>query len=592
MLMILNKIRDTVGRWICNSNNTILLLLSVMHLLYMHLCIFHLSVPRIFDYLIYLPSICVMIMDVSILYLIICVVTLWHKRISAIASFWITLLWALSNVVYYRFFHQYMPIAAISQVFNLKEGFIPSMGSVFGFSDLYLLLSILVFAYVVRTSKGRKSQSSWKKNLLIILMPIIAYCAKCGTKGIIDEVKMIQGEGLSNFIGITPREQELSIFTNGVFSGQVMYYLATSESIIELSEEQESYVESALLERRKATLIAWNDSLIDKRRAKNLIFVLVESLVSAPIDLVIDGQEVTPALNRLKHSEGAYFNDSVRSNINIGQSSDGQLIYMTGLLPLSSSLTVTLMDNRHVVGLPQLLKDSLDYRCTRITLPTSPAVWNQSTMNIKYGIEQTSASTMPMDQDGFSYLNDHQMFEMAIQEDVQMEENDSPFFNLLLTISMHAPYTNSVDEMFSPTFPINYSEEYIHYLQACHYTDAELGRYLLSLEERQMLDNSILVIASDHHISQELVKMPMEAVDCKYLPFCIAGADIDSASVYQGAMNQLDIYTTLLDMYDIESGWQGLGSSVLHKETYKDYLQTDETQRVSDLIILSDYLKK
>lgn len=592
MLTMLSNVRRMIARGICHNSIFFLLLLSVAHLLYMHLCIFHLAVPRTFDYLIYLPSLCVMVMDVSILFLFLCIVSFGHRSFAAISSFWISLLWAFSNVVYYRFFHQYMPLSAISQAFNLKEGFMPDASSVFGVPDLFLLLTVTAFFFLLKYRKAECIQHRFRNAILIVIMPFIAFCAKCGTKAMIDEVKMIQGAGLADFIGITPREQELSIFTNGVFSGQVLYHLATSERIIELSPDQRMIVDRALNERNQNKAVKTdNDSIKTARCQKNLIFILIESLLSAPIDLDIEGHEVMPHLRRLKSLPGSYYNGRVRSNINIGQSSDGQFIYMTGLLPLSSTLTVTMMDNRIVIGLPQLLKDSIGFQSARIILPTSPAVWNQNLMNIKYGIDRTLASTLPMDLDGFSYLTDSQMFDMAITEDTKTNESDSPSFSLLLTISMHAPYGKSIDNSFKPAFPDNYSEEYIHYLQACHYTDAELGRYLSALAATDMLDNSIIVIASDHHIGQNQINMPAEIADCSHLPFFIVGADIDSAFAYHGKMNQLDVYTTLLDMYGISSQWQGLGSSILDHNSYIDYMQTDETQKISDLIILSNYLR-
>lgn len=592
MLTMLSNLRTLIARWICGNSVFFLLFLSVLNLLYMHLCIFHLPVLRTLDYLDYLPSFCAMVMDVSILFLILCIVSFGYRLFAAISSFWLTLLWAFANVAYFRFFHQYMPLSAIGQAVNLKEGFMPDAGSLLRVSDLFLLLAIAAFFLLLKYRKPSDcSRHRLRTIILIVIMPFVAFCAKCGTKAMIEEIKMIQARGLNDFIGTTPWEREQSIFSNGVFSGQVMYHLATSQKIIKLTSDQRLIIERNLNDRIiKNTDNSGIDSVRVFRRHKNLIFILVESLLSAPIDLCIDGQEVMPNLNSLKHLQGSYYNGQVRSNINMGQSGDGQFIYMTGLLPLSGSLTVTMFDNRHVIGLPQLLKDSLSFKSARIVLPTSPSFWNQNLMNNKYGIDKSLSTRWPLNLDVSTYLTDRQMFDMAITEDAQMYASDAPFFSLLLTISMHAPYDKTIDDSFMPAFPDYYSEEYIHYLQTCHYTDAELGKYLSALASSNLLDNSLIVIASDHHIGQDQINMPVEKVDCSHLPFFIIGANLDSADAHQGKMNQLDVYTTLLDMYGIESQWRGLGSSILDRHSYIDYLQTDETQSISDLIILSDYL--
>ena len=78
---------------------------------------------------------------------------------------------------------------------------------------------------------------------------------------------------------------------------------------------------------------------------KNIIFILVESYTAFTTDMKIDGKEVTPFLNRMRHSPGVYYNGNMKSNITIGQSSDGQFIYMSGLLPLRSIITVSKAKN-------------------------------------------------------------------------------------------------------------------------------------------------------------------------------------------------------------------------------------------------------
>ena len=77
----------------------------------------------------------------------------------------------------------------------------------------------------------------------------------------------------------------------------------------------------------------------------NLIFIIVESYLSQTSDLKVDGKEITPFLNRLKRDSTVYYNGQMQPNINIGESSDGQFIDMTGVLPLIlylSLITITL----------------------------------------------------------------------------------------------------------------------------------------------------------------------------------------------------------------------------------------------------------
>ena len=67
---------------------------------------------------------------------------------------------------------------------------------------------------------------------------------------------------------------------------------------------------------------------------------MLESFLSAPIGLTVDGKEITPFLNSLKEDSTVYYNAHVTPNITMGESGDGQFIFMTGLLPLRDKLTV------------------------------------------------------------------------------------------------------------------------------------------------------------------------------------------------------------------------------------------------------------
>jgi lipoteichoic acid synthase len=129
-----------------------------------------------------------------------------------------------------------------------------------------------------------------------------------------------------------------------------------------------------------------------------------------------------------------------------------------------------------------------------------------------------------------------------------------------------------------------------NYLKRYHYTDRQLGRYFQYLKSKGMYDNSIIVVVSDHDAHANFLNMSKEQINNAYLPFIIAHADLDPEKCWTEEMNQLDVFTTLLDLLNLETDWCGLGSSVLDKEHYENRLN-DTTQKVSDLIIESNYWK-
>ena len=210
-----------------------------------------------------------------------------------------------------------------------------------------------------------------------------------------------------------------------------------------------------------------------------------------------------------------------------------------------------------------------------------------------YGYDELlSASTVGKaigDEGQYINLNDSLLVNMLI-ENIGNKNLEEPFLHTLLTMSTHSPYDKVKHDADMPV-PPSYSLQMNNYLKHYHYSDRQLGRYLEFLKSKGAYNNSIIVIVSDHEAHAKYLNMPEEEISNGYLPFIIAHADIDSEKCWKGEMNQLDVFTTLLDLLNIETDWYGLGSSVLDKENYCNRVN-ETTQKISDLIIESNYWKE
>lgn len=314
----------------------------------------------------------------------------------------------------------------------------------------------------------------------------------------------------------------------------------------------------------------------------NLIFIIVESYLAETSDLVVDGKEITPFMNRLKRDSTVYYNGHVRPNIDMGESSDGQFIYMTGLLPLKCEITVNIAKDKTFCGLPAALMKAGRLKQSHIIVPTSSTFWEQDKMNPRYGIEKMySKFDYDKDMNGSEDLNDEQIFQMATQVEASAEQ---PFFSLVLTMSMHNPYTKCVEHGFTLTDE-SLSGEYRNYLVDCHYTDMQIERYINGLKQRGLYDNSVIVITADHHAHPVYLNMGDKVGD--ELPLYIINGGIDRDHAWTGHCNQLDVYTTLLDIYGVRPEWRGLGRTLLNAN-YKEY-SIEKLQTLSGGIIRSNY---
>jgi lipoteichoic acid synthase len=179
---------------------------------------------------------------------------------------------------------------------------------------------------------------------------------------------------------------------------------------------------------------------------------------------------------------------------------------------------------------------------------------------------------------GYEDLNDEQVFTMAAKTEASAVQ---PFFALVVTMSMHNPYNKCVEHGFKIADK-RYSAEYLNYLVDCHYTDMQIARYFDALKQLGLYDKSVIVITADHDAHPVHLNVGEHTISNE-LPLYIINGGIDSNQAWTGPCNQLDVYTTLLDIYGVQSDWRGLGHTLLNAD-YQEY-PLEKLQTLSDWII-------
>jgi lipoteichoic acid synthase len=520
------------------------------------------------------------LIDTTFFFLLSLLLTKGRVKGALLLTFVLTALLSFCNVLYSRFFGHYLPNLAFLQVGNLYDNDV--MGSAltgFRWQDLFYILWIVLFGWLYKRYNKVELKTQWLKTMGwlwgVMLAGIIAFILVLG---------LLHDHNLkTSFIRFSPIKQQYTqapnnmLYRSGFLRRALVCYDDFTQKELELDESQKKAIRQEFTDYSQRTTTA------TVKGAKNLIFVIVESYLAVTSDLTVNGKEITPFLNRLKRDSAVYYNGHVLSNINMGESSDGQFIYMTGLLPMKCEITVNIAKDKRLIGLPELLKQAGRMKQTQIIVPTSPTFWEQDKMNERYGIDTMySKFDCPKELHGNEDLNDEQVFELAAREQAKASR---PFFSLVVTMSMHNPYNKCVEHGFTVSDK-SYTAEFLNYLVDCHYTDLQIEKYINELKRQGLYDNSVIVITADHHAHAVHLGMAESRVK-KDLPLYIINGGIDKRQAWTGFCNQLDVYTTLLDMYGVRSDWRGLGHTLLNGN-YKDY-PLDRLYMLSDWIIRSNY---
>lgn len=488
----------------------------------------------------------------------------------------ITFIIAYCNILYYRYFGIYMPLSLYTE-FNNLNGLSDNIVEAFKLKDLFLLVPMIcgtvLYRYIPTSYSFRRSACFYSTCICIVFVCVfISYVVEWKADRYVIRFKF--EHRIHDYRYVDPAK---SMFELG-FGNTMLLDLLDAGNVRET-------IDMDKMECNKFMSCS-PYSIAEVEEKSNLIVILVESLLSIHSDLIVDGKEISPNLNILKR-EGVYYEKMV-PEIELGESADGQFIYMTGLLPEKKGVTaIDFVGNKYVSIVHQLKSKNPQYT-SRMIIPTAATFWRQNEWCSNYGID-TLISKKDADVTRKRWLEDEDIFNLAMRCDSVTKE---PFVSFILTSSTHTPYDELMpcDINWPDSFPFKYSV----YLSKIHYMDRVLGEYIRFLKKQPWYENTVIVIVSDHHAHSKWFDM---ADVPNYIPLYILNApvNVDEFKIKK-KIYQTDLYPTLLDFYGIQSNWRGVGQSVLMPDSIinssSEKLRIKNKNKTSMYILYEDYFRK
>ncbi len=246
---------------------------------------------------------------------------------------------------------------------------------------------------------------------------------------------------------------------------------------------------------------------------KNIITIHAESLQTFVINLEINGVEVTPNLNKLVR-DSLYFSNFY-SQVSIGTSSDSEFTYSTSLMPSNTGTAFVSYFDRTYVTMQKLLKEQGYY--TFAMHGNSADYWNRRTMYNTLGYDHFYSKTDydVSEQIGLG-ISDKSFFKQSAEKIEQIKKDHDKFYGTAIMLTNHTPfydvdeYSNTVldltmkvkEEVDGETKEVSYpyldGTKLGRYLKSVHYADEALGEFINDLDERGILDDTVIVIYGDH----------------------------------------------------------------------------------------------
>lgn len=236
---------------------------------------------------------------------------------------------------------------------------------------------------------------------------------------------------------------------------------------------------------------------------KNCIIILAESFESWLIGANVEGQEITPNLNRLVGEDSVFYAPYMQSQVKGARSIDAQLILHTGLLPVAYGSYSHRFPHHTYHTLDKAFKENRgEGAVTGSFTVDKRTVWNAGIVAQDFGYDVlldkpawvNDVKTGPRHRLGDdSFLR--QGYQKLAGEEV-WKDGEAALIQLV-TYSGHTPFIIP-DNLKALTFSDRIPERLRNYMQVANYTDRAIGAFVDSVRSNPKFANTMIVITGDH----------------------------------------------------------------------------------------------
>ena len=501
----------------------------------------------------------------------------------------LTDIWLIANLFYYKANTLFLSVETMKMADNMS-GFWDSLLTYMGW-DIFIMpiLTILYAATMLLLHLYRSPQRKYPHFAITMLTSLALAVLGNYLGGVIFRKYEPTAEIYSFPFGSVYRIAKIDLWEDfnaepyinnqsiiSYFPACFVYsILSPAGEIMQLSESQRKEIDKHIIYQTDKT-----PYVVPKT---NLIFILFESLESWPLDSVC-AYAYMPCLQQLKQQEHVLYADKLRSQTRHGNSADGQMIGVTGLLPISNGATCRLYGENDYPNYAHF------YAHSAISNP-APGMWQQSVVTFSYHFNEL------IEPQRGEHWGDKGLMEKLLE---YTQNQDSSFCILGITVDSHVPFAQG------STHPKHVVEGMPNimsaYLNCLAYTDSCIGELLNAIQESPLADNTTIVISGDHTIfrSQDTEMdrfakengIPMQTGHT-FTPLIIYSPEIEGNIQVTDTCYQMDIFPTILHLIGAEDYyWHGFGVNLLDSASRNNRPCTEqEAYRLSDLIIRSDYFR-
>lgn len=461
------------------------------------------------------------------------------------------------NTLYFRNFGDIMSTSTLALGNTIDKLIIRSAISSAKFSDILFLVPSIISAMSIATMRKSSCSNrlSWKLKCACIIACIFM-AAICQHKLYRNTIGFARDRGIDiENISYAQRFQMFfdsetivteQIARHGITLGLITDYVFNFNELKPAPQEIINEISDWGIQNSACTL---DDN--HNRQIKNVIFIVVESLNSIAIEWNHNNRLAMPVLNALTLDSSSISFSSVIPQVGSGRSSDGQMMYLSGIYPsIRTPMPAISPDGPYpsIARIPTFSGNTIEM------IPESETLWNHRRTSKGYGFKKLYSDIVKSD---YSVSVDSVLLTIAADS---ILESEQPFFYFITPVGMHDPYDKfPIETWISDIAGLDYRDKI--YLEACAAFDKALGTFLQRINNSSLKDNTLIIIASDH---EARVSCLSPAMSDERIFFAMLNSGLKGFKCNE-IVGQIDIFPTVIDALGLwnHTRWHGFGTSLL-----------------------------
>ena len=421
-----------------------------------------------------------------------------------------------ANSIYYTNYKSFISVSLISTASQLGGVMDAVTENIMEPKDLIFLwdIPVIIVVYILLKRRTRDYITEVKEKRKRRGYALGTFCVSIGLAGIF--CSTLTGTDYSRLAKQWNREYVLGTF--GLYTYQfsdviscthakinMMFGYEESEEVFNKFYDDKSKTEETSEKSNKYTNIF---------KGKNIIVIHAESFQQFCMDTYINGEELTPNMNKLAR-EGLYFSNFYAQE-SVGTSSDSEFTFASSLMPASSGTVAINYWDRDYTTTQKMLKKKGYY--TFSMHGNNGSYWNRLNLHHSLGYDDffNYNKDFNIDETIGLGLSDKSFFRQAVPKIDKINKEHDKWYGAFLMLTNHTPFTdiervsdyevdfkykmyNEEDGMYEEkSAPFLEGTKLGSYFKSVHYADQAIGQFMTDLDNAGLLDNTVVVIYGDH----------------------------------------------------------------------------------------------